>query len=78
MHFRLEFDRTFRNIYQDLTCNKLLLILIISGSFLDVSHTLLCFLSGELNKAHESADQAIILDFINPVSFSVTFLSYQL
>ena len=35
------------------------------------------FLSGELNKALESADQAILLDFTNPVSFSVTLPSHQ-
>ena len=35
------------------------------------------FSSGELNKALESADQAILLDSTNPVSFSVALPSHQ-
>ena len=45
-----------------------------SGYYL---HIIMYFLSGELNKALESADQAILLDFTNPVSFSVTLPSHQ-
>ena len=77
MHFSLEFNGTF-NTYQNLTCSKLLAILDITGPFGECfSHIIVCFLSGELNKARESADQAILLDFANPVSFSVIFLSHQ-
>ena len=50
----------------------------ISGSFSGYhSHIIMYFLSGELNKALESADQAILLDFTNPVSLSVTLPSHQ-
>ena len=78
MHFRLKFHGTLRNIYQNLTCIKLFAILDVSGSFSGYySHIIMYFLSGELNKALESADQAILLDFTNPVSFSVTLPSHQ-
>ena len=77
MHFRFEFNGTL-NTNQNLTCIKLLAILDISGPFGGCfSNIIVCFLSGELNKARESADQAILLDFTNPVSFSVIFLSHQ-
>ena len=50
----------------------------ISGSFSEYySHIIMYFLSGELNKALKSADQAFLLDFTNPVSFSVTLPSHQ-
>ena len=78
MYFRLKMNGTLGNIYQNLTCTKLLAILDVSGSFSGYySHIIMYFLSGELNKALESADQAILLDFTNPVSFSVTLPSHQ-
>ena len=78
MYFRFKLHGTLRNIYQNLTCIKSLAILDVSGSFSGYySHIIMYFLSGELNKALESADQAILLDFTNPVSFSVTLPSHQ-